>query len=840
MERFLDYFKPCRYQLEECIFRQEETFKGKVKITGELRDSRVIKLHAVNLDIQRISWQPYWRGYETESSNYGSAECNFHYDGEVIEITVTDEMYDIIQKCSEDPVDYPIDSSSPDQDIDLEIVFSSKLSRNMEGCYLSTYEWNHQVQKLVATQFESHYARNAFPCIDEPAAKAIFDLTIIVPDYDPSCDVVLANMPSITHVNGRFEFASTPRMSTYLLAWVVGPLQSVSTVNKNGVRVSSYCALNQPLESLLFANDTAARALEYYDEKFGTKYPLPKLDQVALPDFESGAMENWGLVTYRESMMLANRDASVDVKRTVATTVTHELSHQWFGDLVTMQWWDDLWLNESFATVIEYFAADALYPELKVWQDFFTSDCLAALKRDALPGVQAMKQEVHSPAEIATLFDAAIVYAKGARLVLMLMRLMGEDNFYQGMRYYFEKYAYKNTIGDDLWAALQSYAEFDVKRFMDAWISQSGYPALQEAHNGDQTWWEQQRFLINGTTDGSKWPLPEVKDDMSGHYLLDLGDEEFKKKLDNFSQLSTEQKLRLLIDRMLLAKAGHASSASLLDLIPKFQTEDSAAVLDVVASILDDLKLFCPPESEAAGNYKKFLHNIYSARFAEIDFAPISDADRACARDILLSIARYSEDEKTTDELLKLYRDDFASIDSELLGRVLGAKLKNDETEVFAPWLTKYQTEADPYIKRALLAALTTCAEQDEHLNELLSLLDRTDVMRPQDHIFLYIYLLRNYRTRERTIKWLTEHWDFVVQLTGDKSVEDYARYAANPIRTPAEAQTFYSFFDQKSDDPILSRTLKIAHVEIDARLRLIETNRAEVEAKLKELTKGT
>ena len=124
MERFLDYFKPCRYQLEECIFRQEETFKGKVKIKGELRDSRVIKLHEVNLDIQRISWQPCWRGYETESSNYGSAECNFHYDGEVIEITVTDEMYDIIQKCSEDPVDYPIDSSSPDQDFGLEIFFS--------------------------------------------------------------------------------------------------------------------------------------------------------------------------------------------------------------------------------------------------------------------------------------------------------------------------------------------------------------------------------------------------------------------------------------------------------------------------------------------------------------------------------------------------------------------------------------------------------------------------------------------------------------------------------------------------------------------------------------------
>lgn len=827
MERFLDYFKPDYYNLKLEIDRHKATIHGEAQVTGVVC-AECIKFHAVNMKIKSVEYSTY------STSSEETYPCRFSYENNTLSIPTTPEMAPYFYKSRTSY--YP--GEMVDDATVLIIKFEAGLNRDMEGCYLSTYEYDGETRLLATTQFESHYAREAFPCVDEPAAKARFHLQLIVPDLTSS-DTVLANTPLASHYDKQFNFETTPRMSTYLLAWVIGPLQSVSTVNKNGVRVSSYCALNQSLESLLFANDTAARALEYYDEKFGTKYPLPKLDQVALPDFESGAMENWGLVTYRESMMLANHDASVDVKRTVATTVTHELSHQWFGDLVTMRWWDDLWLNESFATVIEYFAADALYPELKVWQDFFTGDCLAALKRDALPGVQAVKQEVHSPAEIATLFDAAIVYAKGARLVLMLMRLMGEDNFYQGMRYYFEKYAYKNTIGDDLWTALQSYADFDVKRFMDAWISQPGYPSLQEAHNGDQTWWEQQRFLIDGTTDGSKWPLPEVKDDMSGHYLLDLGDEEFKNKLDNFDQLSIEQKLRLLIDRMLLAKAGHTSSASLLDLIPKFRAEDSAVVLDIVASIIDDLKLFCPPESEAAGNYKKFLHNIYSARFAEIDFAPISDADQACARDILLSIARYSEDEKTTDELLKLYHDDFASIDSELLGRVLGAKLKHDEAEVFTPWLSKYQAETDPYIKRALLAALTTCAEQDEHLNELLSLLDRTDVVRPQDHIFLYIYLLRNYRTRERTIKWLTEHWDFVVQLTGDKSVEDYARYAANLIRTPAEAQIFYGFFDQKSDDPILTRTLKIAHAEIDARLALIETNRAEVETKLKELTKG-
>lgn len=824
MERLLDYFKPNFYHLDLAIDRHQETIVGEVKISGIVR-AECVKFHAVGLKIESI--ESYIEDHRT--INPDSRPCRFEYDGSILSIPTTPEIAPYFYKTRDVN---SINDEDPDFHADTVFVikYKTKLGKNMEGCYLSAYDYDGKKQLLATTQFESHYAREAFPCIDEPAAKAIFYLTLTIPDIAPS-DVVLANTPLESNYQNRFSFAPTPRMSTYLLAWVIGPFQNVSTVNKNGVRVSSYCALNQPLESLLFANQIAARALEYYDQKFGTQYPLPKLDQVALPDFESGAMENWGLVTYRESMMLASSDASLDVKRTVATTVTHELSHQWFGNLVTMNWWNDLWLNESFATVVEYFAADALYPELKVWQDFFTGDCLAALKRDCLPGVQAVKQAVHSPAEIATLFDSAIVYAKGARLVLMLIRLMGEENFDKGLRYYFKKYAYQNTVGDDLWTALQPYADFDVRRFMDAWITQPGYPEFSGEH--------EKRFLITGDTDDTKWPLPEIKDDMSGHYLINLDDTAFSQKLAEFDQLSTEQKLRLLIDRMLLAKTPDVASASLLDLLPKFQAEDSAAVLEIIVTIIADLKLFCPPVTDAAGNYKKFLHNIYSERFAEVSFEPISDADQSCVRDILLSIARYTEDQKILDRLVTLYRDNFSRIDSELRTHVLAAKFRRDETEVFDSWLEKYQSETDPDIKRTLLAVLVGGAKQDAHQQKLISLLDQTDVIRPQDHIFLYVYLLRNHRTRERTIKWLTGHWDFVVQLTGDKSVEDYPRYTANVIRTPAEAKIFYDFFNAKLDDPILARALKVARAEIDARLRLIEFDSPAVVEKLKTLMKG-
>ena len=499
MEQLLQYFTPNLYQLYLTIDRTTETINGTVCIFGIPQNSEFAKFHAVGLKISSVVARKALPGDENLIyKNFSDfLDCDFEQKHGEIKIKNI----------------FPAQNSQ----IQYKIDFSTTLNKNMQGCYLSNYLFNGVDKKIATTQFESHYARECFPCIDEPAAKAEFIVQLDIPDLQDD-DVVLFNTPLESQKAKTFTFQRTPRMSTYLLAWVIGAFQKVETTNKNGIKVASYCALNQSLSSLNFANEVAARSLEYYDDKFGLPYPLAKLDQVALPDFEAGAMENWGLVTYRESCMLAEPNASVDTKQSVAITVTHELSHQWFGDLVTMQWWDDLWLNESFATIMEYYATDTLYPELKAWQDFFTGDCVAALRRDALPGVQAVQQPVNDPAEIATLFDGAIVYAKGARLVLMLMRLMGEENFYRGVRDYFAEYQYQNTVGDDLWDKLQPYADFGVKNLMHIWISQPGYPMIWQTEDSIN----QQRFLINGDTDISKWPLPKVKDDMSGIIYLIL------------------------------------------------------------------------------------------------------------------------------------------------------------------------------------------------------------------------------------------------------------------------------------------------------------------------------
>lgn len=818
MERFLDYFTPENYALELCFWRERDEFTGHVDIIGQLK-SDCIKLHAVNLEITSVEWSPY-----SEDGLNNLTKCDFESIPDGIEIKITDEMKKRLA-----------DESERDNFVALRLKFKSKLNTNMQGCYLSTYDFKGQKQKLIATQFESHYAREAFPCIDEPAAKATFDLTIILPDYTEK-DVVLANMPVISQVDGKFEFTRTPRMSTYLLAWVIGPLKSVSAVNKNGVKVSSYCALNQPESALIFANETAARVLEYYDDKFQEKYPLPKLDQVALPDFEAGAMENWGLVTYRESMMLADPKATLDTKKSVAVTVTHELAHQWFGNLVTMAWWDDLWLNESFATLMEYRATDALYPNYHIWEEFFTGDCLVALRRDCLPGVQSVQQAVHHPAEIATLFDGAIVYAKGARLMLMLIRSMGSDQFDQGIRAYFKQHSYSNAIGDDLWRALQPYADFDVKDFMHAWISQPGYPVVQHEANQE---WSQQRFLIAGSTDEATetWPLPKVSDDMSGHYLINLNQADFQEKLARFTDLSLEQQLRLLIDRTLLAKTDAVASSSLLDLLPKFQQETSAAVWAIVSSLIADLKLFCPPETTAMRHYQKYLSRLFAQRWRSVDLSAHElDSNALEMRDILLGIARYTEDEAILRSLADLYTADVTKLPSELRSHILSAKLYFCEPEIFADLLKQYQTLQDPEIKSDILAILGSFCKDPQHLEQLVDLLKQPEIVRPQDHIFLYVYLLRNHRSRSATLSWLIENWQYVKQLTGDKSIEDYIRYTASAVRETKEAQELYRFIDSIADDPVLSRSISMAHNEIDARLRLIAQDAPGVAEKLTNL----
>lgn len=812
MERLIKYFKPKHYELMIFVDKFEKSLGGRIVIDGEVL-SETIKFNAVDLKILEVA------------VNGKKAVCKT--DGEIL--TISDVSLG---------------------EAEVTIVFDGDLNENMQGAYLSTYEYNGGVQTIVATQFESHYAREAFPCIDEPGAKAEFALTLIIPEEEG--EIVLSNMPEVNvkkidkddEILETFSvetsktmvkkldklrihtFETTPRMSTYLLAWVIGQFHGKTVKNTHDTEITTYCALNQSIDSVDFANDVAMKSLEFYDDNFGVPYPLKKLDQVALPDFEAGAMENWGLVTYRESMLLAEKKATVETRKSVALTVAHELSHQWFGDLVTMEWWDDLWLNESFASVMEYYAVDNAYPDFKIFEGFFTGDCFVALIRDAYTDVQSVHQDVSEPSEIATLFDGAIVYSKGAHLMLMLIRLMGWDSFCAGCREYFKEYKYKNTVGDDLWRTLSKHAEFNVGELMHAFIDRPGYPVIT-SKNGDFFSFSQKRFLLDSNKmPDSNWPLPDVSYDMSGHYVLNLTTEEFEQKLESFYDLSLEEKMRLLMDRSLLCRTNLAESSTLLALVRRFENEDSAAIWEIVAVIIGQLKIFFTPESDVEKMFKKFVRELVAPKLSEIgiETGKEDDENTLRLRAILLGLDFYAEDRDNLEKLARLYNDDYTQLDSEIRDAILDAKIYL-EPKVLSDYLDAYSKEANPEIKADLRVAMTLSKDENV-LRKMIGYLGENDLIKLQDQIFLFVRLFRNSKSRGWTFEWMKDNWNWIRKTMGDKSLDSYPRYTANIIQTKAEYEQWKEFFDPMRKEPALKRAIEIGEKEIKARLELINKDR--------------
>ena len=819
MERFLDYFVPKKYKLDLGINKFDKKISGIITVSGEVL-AETIRFHAVRLKIKQVF--------------INGEEVKFKSDGETLEIN-----------------DVPLGEA------EILITYDGTLNENMEGAYLSTYNYKGKKEIIVATQFESHYAREAFPCIDEPAAKAEFDLRITVPEIED--ELVLANT-SIAETkryhkvpDGKYTvfydddgkkvaknyieyvFETTPRMSTYLLAWVIGRFHGKTVKNAHDVEITTYCALNQDVDSVDFANEIAAKSLEFYDDNFGMPYPLKKLDQVALPDFEAGAMENWGLVTYRESMLLISKNATLSAKKGVALTVAHELSHQWFGDLVTMEWWDDLWLNESFASVMEYYAVDSIYPKFKIFEGFFTGDACAALLRDAYTGVQSVHQEVHDPAEIATLFDSAIVYAKGARLMLMLIRLMGWDKFCNGIVDYFEKFKYQNTVGDDLWNCLKPYADFDPKDLMHAFIDRPGYPVITN-EEGVFDKFSQRRFLLDGPMEKSDWPLPKITEDMSGHYVLNLSESEFKKRLAKFNELGLEEKLRLLIDRDLVTKSGLQSAASLVPLALQFKDETAPAVWSKISTLIGNIKIYFDDESPEEKMLKKYVFNLVDKKLTEVGITTREkdDEEMIRLRANLLGLDYFAEDKKRFEKLAKMYDDDYKKMDKEIREDILSAKVYL-EPEIVDDYLKKYQTIPDPDVKFDYL--VTACLVRDKKQAEkLLNLLGDYGVVKPQDQLYLFVYLYRNPKTRKQTFEWLMKNWELVRANGGDKTLSDYPMLVARLARTEEELKKYQEFFEPMLSDSAVKRAIEIGINEIKARVKMIKDNRTKVYEALQEV----
>jgi aminopeptidase N len=752
------------------------------------------------------------------------------------------------------------------------IDFIAPIQESMHGMYRSDYKLDSETKTVISTQFESHHAREAFPCIDEPEAKATFDLTLTT----PANLTVLSNMPAVKQ-EVRDDmlvsvFDTTPRMSTYLLAWAIGELQHKSATTKDGVEVNVWSTLEHRPEALDFALDTGKRCIEFFNDYYGTPYPLPKCDMISIPSFSSGAMENWGLVTYREACLLADpATSSQSAREVVALVVCHELSHQWFGNLVTMKWWDDLWLNESFANVMEYVAVDALFPEWQVFNTFVSQEGLSAFRRDSIAGVQSIKTEVRHPDEISTLFDPSIVYAKGGRLLNMLRTYIGEDDFRAGLKQYFEKHQYGNTTGDDLWAALSETSGKDVAGFMNPWLQQSGFPLVTVDQQGKQLALRQSHFLIDpakADTD-RRWPVPllasntevpallnkseatatlqtdtfvQVNQGAVGHYVVRYGNPDHMAWMAGRAadkSLGDVERLMLLSDSSMLARSGADSLITTLQLLDNYADEASEPVWDIISLTIGDARRFVDSDEDLEEPIKALIRNLIEPQYQRLGWEqqpdePSQDTKLRAGIIGLGAFAEHPEIKARVLEMFEAYKADADSVNSELRGIVFTSAVRYKAEGAFDYLLELEEKTSNPNLKQELLGSLSSTRSTEDGARLLARIKDPKKV-RLHDVDHWLVLLMRSRYNQEQAWQWLRDNWDWIAKtFEGDKSYDTFPRYAASSFNTRQRLDEYREFFGPMADIPVLSRNIAMGIEELESRVTWVERDLAPLQDYLK------
>ena len=390
----------------------------------------------------------------------------------------------------------------------IHIDFQGILNDRLLGFYRSKYKQGNKIKYLATTQFEAADARRAFPCWDFPEAKATFDISIITDNKFTA----ISNMPpeSKKKIGSKtlYKFAKTPVVSTYLIYLGVGEFEFLSSTSGD-IQIRVVTTKGNKSKGK-YSLELGKKLLDSYEKYFGIKYPLPKLDLIAVPDFAAGAMENWGAITFRETILLYDsKTSSTRTKQFIAEVISHEIAHQWFGNLVTMKWWNDLWLNESFATFMATKFVDKFYPEWDLWDQFVEDAMNVAMSLDSLKTTHPIDVKVNSPAEIREIFDA-ISYDKGGCILRMLENYVGESNFRKGLKKYLTKFKYSNAQGQDLWNEIGNASDLPVSKMVNSWLKQPGFPLVEVNQTNSHLYLKQKRYLLepNKKFNKGSWLIP--------------------------------------------------------------------------------------------------------------------------------------------------------------------------------------------------------------------------------------------------------------------------------------------------------------------------------------------
>ncbi len=678
----------------------------------------------------------------------------------------------------------------------LSLDFVGNLNDKLVGFYRSKYKYKGKERYLATTQFEAADARRAFPCWDEPEAKASFDVTLLV-DNNHSA---ISNMPVISKkrmgTKTAYKFDRTPVMSTYLLYLGVGDFEYIQ--GKSGKTLVRVITTHGKKQLGKLSLEFTKQFLSYFQKYFNIAYPLPKLDMIAIPDFASGAMENWGAITFRETILLYDpKTSSTETKQHIAEVIAHELAHQWFGNLVTMKWWNDLWLNESFATFMATKAVDSLYPEWDFWDQFLISEMTGGLSLDSLKSSHPIDVKVNSPADVRQIFDE-ISYNKGGCVLMMLENFIGQENFRRGLHNYLKKHNYANATTEDLWDSLASASKQPVVQMMNTWVRQVGYPIIEATLKNSQVRLVQRRFLLENAakTKPGNWIIPlsvrtegktvsrlmrgpvtipikgwyKVNDGQKGFYRVKY-DEESLETLAGMIEshiISNVDRWSIHHDIYALCISNQISLGKYLDFVRHYEDEEDYVVLSDIIGSLNFLYTLLSQE-EIGYEIKQFNQDFFRKIFERLGWDAKSNEKPTTAllrSQVISSLGKLDDDEiieesqKRFETLLKT-----GSLEPDLRNAVYSIVAWNGDSNTYKKMIEMYRRAPTQEEMVRLLSSLANFQDKTL-LKRTLSFILSKEV-RTQNLFQPIARLVTNPEGKELVWPWVKKNWRTVVSRFG-------------------------------------------------------------------------
>lgn len=868
-ERLPTFAEPTHYDVRLSPCLNQFSFEGLSTVDVTIKEATdVVKVHAQSLMIQSVSL----------IANPGEA-------AKTLETTYDDKLNILSIK---------LPAVLQPQKVQFVFKFVGELNDKMRGFYRSQYKDKDGSEKFLAsTQFESTYARYAFPCFDEPIYKATFDVTLEVENHLTALSNmnVVSETPSADGKRKVVKFATTPKMSSYLVAFAVGELEYIRSQTKSGVEMRVYTVPGKK-EQGQYSLDLSVKCIDWYNEWFDIAYPLPKCDLIAIPDFSMGAMENWGLVTYREIALLVDPGVtSTRQKSRVALVVAHELAHLWFGNLVTMKWWTDLWLKEGFASFMEYMFVGANCPEFKIWLHFLSDELASGMALDGLRNSHPIEVEIDNPNELDEIYDS-ITYAKSNSVNRMLCYYLSEPVFQKGLRLYLKKFQYSNAVTQDLWTALSEASGQNVNELMSGWTQQMGFPVLnvsqrQDGNNRILTI-SQRRFISDGGEDpkNSLWQVPitvsvgsapndvktrfllkdkqqefvvegvapgewvKLNSGTTGFYRVEYSDDMLSAMLPDIAsrKMPVLDRFGLINDLSALLNTGRVSIAQFVQVAASSANEEEFVVWGAIDEGMSKL-LFCAREmsDDTHNSAKQLIIKMFEKTGADLGFVeqPGEDSQKMMLRALVQARLARAGHQPTIEKFNQLFTDFLEKgtpIHPDIRLSTFGVVARYGGKEGFDKLMNLRETTTFQEIERQAMIAMSQTPEQPL-LAQLFEYGFEKNKVRPQDQLYLFVGTGGTHMGQQFAWKYFCEHIKEFMEKYGGANSSLFQRclkFAGESFGTEQRAVEFQDYFCNckdltDADRQTLARPIGQTVEAIRLHARLLESNRTVIENLLKQ-----